>query len=233
MVTINTHALATISTGYGLVKDLENIMDAFEALWGSRPSVFALDYVIPVTQAHIEAVYPTFPTEEFATSFGEWPEAADKFSAYLTETFGETVEIAPIHATPVNDEVTEDQYALIEYRENGVVIRAGVGDDPRVIDITIPKMGLIDGVERNREHPGTFQIPFESEREKQPLGATVKVGYENGDGPGEKFWTTVVARLDNGDYLLCVDNDLVMTARHGLRYRDVVRASPRHIISLY
>lgn len=233
MVTVNTHALATISTGYGLVPDLEDILDAFEALWGSRPSVFSLDYAVPITQAHIEAVRPDFPTEEVAAQFGEWPEAADKFSAYLSETFGETIEIEPIHAEPKNEALTPEQYDLVEFRENGVVIRAGQGSEPLVRVISIPKLGLIDGVERNREHPDTFKIPSEDERAQQPLDATVKIGFEGGEGPGEKFWTTVVARLDGGDYLLCVDNDLVMTTRHGLRLRDIVRASPHHIISTY
>ena len=71
--------------------------------------------------------------------------------------------------------------------------------------------------EMHRLHPETFDAPSEADLAAIALGDSVKVATG-----GERFWVTVT---DAGEAELTgtVVNDLVCTAEHGLRYRDVIR----------
>jgi len=50
---------------------------------------------------------------------------------------------------------------------------------------------LGSGVRRNREHPDTFYIPPEEERQAVVPGMDVKLMFEMRDGFGERMWVTV------------------------------------------
>ncbi|AXQ68845.1 hypothetical protein HOU00_gp280 [Caulobacter phage CcrPW] len=228
-VTINTLALATVTTGHGLVSDIEDIFVALEALWGSRPSMLHVSMAAQVAARHVRGALPDFPDETDAEDFGTWPDCVDAYATYLTAKFGETVTLPPIHQEPVNENLPLESLFNASYVEDDVVILAGSG-------LTIPVRALqagilVDGVARNAEYPESFQIPSEYERENLKLGASVKVCIEVDQGGGERFWTDVVARLDDGDYLVKVDNHLVNSIYHGVRLNDILRVAPKHILT--
>jgi hypothetical protein len=50
---------------------------------------------------------------------------------------------------------------------------------------------LGSGVRRNREHPDTFQIPAEDEREAVVPGMDVKLMFELRKGGGDRMWVTI------------------------------------------
>jgi hypothetical protein len=52
---------------------------------------------------------------------------------------------------------------------------------------------LGSGVERNREHPETFEIPEEEAKHAVEPGVVVKLLFEMNDGWGERMWVEVVA----------------------------------------
>jgi hypothetical protein len=57
----------------------------------------------------------------------------------------------------------------------------------------IHRWHLGSGVRRNREHPDTFYIPPEKEREAVVPGMEVKLMFEMKDGWAERMWVTVTA----------------------------------------
>lgn len=228
-VTINTLALATVTTGHGLVSDIEDIFVALEALWGSRPSVLHVSMAAQIAAKHVRGALPDFPSEDDAEAFGTWPGCVDAYATYLTAKFGETVTLPPIHQEPTNEDLPLETLFEATYVEDDVVIRAG---NDLVIPIRALQSGvLVDGVVRNAEYPESFQIPSEYERENLKQGASVKVCIEVDAGGGERFWTNVIARLGDGDYLVQVDNHLVNSIYHGVRLNDILRVGPEHILT--
>jgi hypothetical protein len=99
---------------------------------------------------------------------------------------------------------------------------------------------LIDGVAKNREHPTTFHIPTEAERDALQPDDTVKIGV-NFDNPGgcdgERFWVIVNGVFAGPDgkkfYRAEVNNDLVYTQHHGLKDKDEVVFSAEHVLTIY
>jgi hypothetical protein len=88
---------------------------------------------------------------------------------------------------------------------------------PQPIELLAP---LIDGEERNRNHPETFHIPPEALRHALSEGTYAKVGVEGRETPpfqqGEKFWTRIAEVRPGPLYIAEVDNDLVHTDYHGV-----------------
>lgn len=94
---------------------------------------------------------------------------------------------------------------------------------------------LIDGLERNRRAPATFQIPTDDMKASIQVGDHVKIGaMPTIPGPfeAEKFWVRVTAIPEPGRFEGVVRNDLTMTANHGLRCDDPVEFESRHILTV-
>lgn len=99
-------------------------------------------------------------------------------------------------------------------------------DTPKVPN---PGYGWIDGEARNAEHPATFEIPTLEERQALGIGDSAKIGIEGPEG-GERFWILIVAKLDTGEIVGEVANELIDTEHHGIDYLDYVKVELRHII---
>jgi hypothetical protein len=87
----------------------------------------------------------------------------------------------------------------------------------------------IDGVESNAKNPDTFLIPNLHERTDVKIGDFVKIGVESMERGHEKFWVEVIARIDNGNYVGRVDNDLADV--WGINYNDQALFEPRHVLA--
>lgn len=95
---------------------------------------------------------------------------------------------------------------------------------------------LIDGWQRNKEHPATFQIPGPVELMGLATGVAVKLGVER-EGPtgesvtGERFWVEVtdLDRLMTG---IVRQSDMVFTQRHGVADGDTIFFERRHILGI-
>ena len=64
------------------------------------------------------------------------------------------------------------------------------------------------------------------------IGAHVKIGLRGVEDtdPGERFWAQVISRSENG-YLVQVDNHLVYSHLHGVRFEDFLVIQPNHILA--
>jgi len=69
------------------------------------------------------------------------------------------------------------------------------------------KITLIDGIERNKASPETFQLPSQAAIARIRPGASVKIGAERA-GKGEHFWVLVTAK-DGKNITGTVDNNLI------------------------
>lgn len=97
----------------------------------------------------------------------------------------------------------------------------------KIVDLGERGIVLIDGEERNRAAPATFQIPPRSRRESVPLGSPVKVGFRGKEG-NERLWVQVLERTPTG-YRGRVDNDPVVVE---LEDREIITFSPEHILDI-
>lgn len=89
---------------------------------------------------------------------------------------------------------------------------------------------FIDGVEMNKKHPDTFEIPTQEELNSIKVGDSIKIGIRYPSGGGERFWTEIVEILDTG-FKVRVDNDLLTDEPVG--YNDVIEIEKRHVLSIY
>ena len=99
-----------------------------------------------------------------------------------------------------------------------------------------PGCTLMNGVERNRAHPDTFQIPSQDEREALQAGAFAKIGIEMPDGSGERFWVKLEGRVEDGatvQYRGAISNDLVHTRDHGMKDADMIEFGAEHVLQVY
>lgn len=96
----------------------------------------------------------------------------------------------------------------------------------RIID----RWHLASGVERNRIHPDTFEIPSEDERADVVPGDRVKLVFETKRGPGEKMWVTVVGETRRGRLVGALDNTPVFMPR--LYPDDRVKFRREHIVDI-
>jgi hypothetical protein len=113
----------------------------------------------------------------------------------------------------------------------GVAERRGLGNISGMFEVKTPKPPaiLIDGVDSNRDYPETFAIPILPERMSVQVGDCVKIGVESPATGHEKFWVQIVARIDNGNYVGRVDNDLA--DGWGFNYNDQIVFEPRHVLA--
>lgn len=98
------------------------------------------------------------------------------------------------------------------------------------VKIPLPPAIWIDGVESNVKNPDTFLIPNPHERTGAKIGDFVKIGVESIEHGHEKFWVEITGRIDNGNYVGRVDNDLEDC--WGLNYDDQVLFEPRHVLAI-
>jgi len=80
-----------------------------------------------------------------------------------------------------------------------------------------------DAQRLQKQHPTTFEAPSLSELSGLRVGQFIKVCTE-----GERFWVKLEA-IEEDKLFGRVDNELVFTERHGLRYNDKVTVQKRHV----
>jgi len=97
---------------------------------------------------------------------------------------------------------------------------------------------LIDGEQRNAEHPGSFWIPPLCARLKVAVGDIVKVGFETmtdrqakreGFG-GERLWVKVTGVGDSGEFVGEIDNEPLLSR---LYLGQKVKFQRRHVIDIF
>ena len=54
------------------------------------------------------------------------------------------------------------------------------------------------------------------------VGDSVKIGIQCPDGQVEKPWVTIVNKFNDGVFHVAIDNDLVLTHKHGLKDKDLL-----------
>lgn len=88
---------------------------------------------------------------------------------------------------------------------------------------------LIDGWERNAEHPDTFEIPTMEEAGRVTVGDYVKLGFEYDDEEfaGERMWVEVTG-IGQGGFVATLANAPLTDQ---LVYGDEVKFELRHIIA--
>lgn len=85
------------------------------------------------------------------------------------------------------------------------------------------KSKFIDAQEMQRLNPETFEAPTLEELSKIAVNQHVKICAE-----GERFWI-LVTEIKGNRVSEMIDNDLVKTDEHGLKYGDTVIFEKRHI----
>ena len=108
-------------------------------------------------------------------------------------------------------------------------------DEGEPLDVTSLGATLLDGAERNRENPETFEVPDKSDINAIATGDFVKVGLEGGAefGGGERFWCEVADISGKGKatrFTLRVMDELICYPTVPLGKKLVVE--PRHILSV-
>jgi uncharacterized protein YegJ (DUF2314 family) len=97
--------------------------------------------------------------------------------------------------------------------------------------MTNPSWKLDDGVERNRLHPETFEIPSAPERETLKPGDHVKLAFltPHGECGGERMWVEVT----NAKGQTCVgalkNNPVVI---EDLEWGQEIKFTPRHVLDI-
>jgi hypothetical protein len=103
----------------------------------------------------------------------------------------------------------------------------------------LPVYMLIDGVDRNKECPDTFEIPTEAERQNAKVGEYVKLGFEHTvkseDKPGaERMWVLIKRVIQRKGaetkYVGELNND-PFSFDGALVCGDTVEFKARHILS--
>jgi TusA-related sulfurtransferase len=79
-------------------------------------------------------------------------------------------------------------------------------------------------------HPETFDAPSYEDLQKLKKGDIVKVCVE-----GERFWSTIkeIHEDDANTVVAIVDNDLVRTHLHGIKYKDELSFHKNNIYSIF
>lgn len=112
-----------------------------------------------------------------------------------------------------------------------------IATDPRQ-DVTAFVWSLVDGEQRAREHPDTFEIPSRGEREQLGLGDFAKLIFVTPSmltqNVGERMWVRVLERKQVGkgpvSYRGQLDNAPGLIA--GLKAGDELTFKPEHVIEI-
>lgn len=95
---------------------------------------------------------------------------------------------------------------------------------------------LLEARATSIQHPDTFAVPSPQELDAIRPGCWIKVGVKFTPGPGEhcdgeRFWLAV-QEVDGSAIAGTVCNDLVFTARHGLRDGDRLGVAKHHVMDI-
>lgn len=88
------------------------------------------------------------------------------------------------------------------------------------------KYMLVDGIERNENHPDTFWIPSEKAKNSLIVGDMAKLGFLDKDGSGERMWVEIIEK-DKDSFKGTLSNQPVFLK---LTYGDEVSFESKHII---
>lgn len=99
-----------------------------------------------------------------------------------------------------------------------------------MISLGIKQPLLLNAVQHNKDHPITFQIPSQSERESIVVGSYAKVACMN-----ERFWCLIVSRKVVNNVVLYmgrVNNHLVGKRDHGLAFNDYIDLCEDNVLAI-
>ncbi|MDX9668726.1 hypothetical protein [Pseudomonas sp. P8_250] len=99
------------------------------------------------------------------------------------------------------------------------------------------KINFVDGVEQSAKHPSTFEVPTAEEKLAVKSGTFVKIGvltgFDKARPSAERFWLKVDWNVPERQVVVGrVDNDLVCTDGHGLKYKDVIEVPYNAILTI-
>ena len=96
-----------------------------------------------------------------------------------------------------------------------------------------PGASLINAQERHKRSPKTFTVPSTRRLSRIARDMYVKIGIEHQHGLGERFWVIVKRHNYKEGYLIGeVNNDLVDTELHGVKYRDILRFTLENVMDI-
>lgn len=104
---------------------------------------------------------------------------------------------------------------------------------PKCMDDFVPKFDLIDAVEFQKQHPKTFELPDEWNRQHISVGEWAKLMFcfpVNRYPVVERIWVRVTEVSDSG-YRGVLDNNPTNT--EFIRSDEQIAFEPRHVISIY
>jgi hypothetical protein len=94
---------------------------------------------------------------------------------------------------------------------------------------------LINGEERNRLHPDTFEIPSKSRRRNVEPGLLVVIGLANAKHGGERFWVKVVSKggtPENCTFIGEVRNPLIYSFAHSVHEDELIVFRQENILTI-
>jgi uncharacterized protein YegJ (DUF2314 family) len=93
---------------------------------------------------------------------------------------------------------------------------------------------FVDGVQMNKLHPDTFEIPDEVVRKNLKPGMMVKLIFKprKKDGVEERMWVKVFRKRKDGVYEGVLDNEPLYELRSLLKVEDTVFFEPEHVVDV-
>lgn len=99
----------------------------------------------------------------------------------------------------------------------------------------IKECDLIDGVAQSVMN-SSFEVPSDLRISMIRPEHTIKIGIKQDKDPhdfgAERCWAKVIS-LDGDSFICSIDNDLVLTHLHGIKYGDVVKVQKHNILAIY
>jgi sensor domain CHASE-containing protein len=90
---------------------------------------------------------------------------------------------------------------------------------------------LIDSAQRTKDHFESWAHPHQEALNQIQPGYFVKVGVTHPELSGERFWGIVKERRGR-NFVIQVDQDLIHTAHHGIRDRDVLSVGEENVFGI-
>jgi hypothetical protein len=125
-----------------------------------------------------------------------------------------------IDASPI---VEENGQWVVPFAENGKSLGT-----PTTLE---GGFAFINSEERESHYPRDVASPNSGHPECDPPRRYRKVGVEGLSFGGERFWAGV-AEVSQDGFVVRVDNRLISTQVHGLKYGDVLHVLRQHVIEV-
>jgi hypothetical protein len=90
---------------------------------------------------------------------------------------------------------------------------------------------LINSAQRAQDHRDSWTHPEQDVLDGIEAGYFVKVGVTHPEVSGERFWGIVQERSGRS-LVIQVDQDLIYTAQHGLRDRDILTVREENVFGV-